>query len=693
MDRSLETVVVFRRCLFVCLASTFCVLSVHAAETSSEAFTPNLDRLKERLYGIYDRNEFSQRRFEGLWQADSQAYIVRQSDPRSRRGQSVRIDVKTGERSQTVPEFRSAKEKSSDPPGQVYQRGGNLRLRLAASGKEIQLTDRPPGADIHYEEIHWSPDGTKVLFVETDFSQVRTRAMLEKSDPSYPEVRRMRFARVGEKIHTHRVGVVDREGKEVQWLPIPTPEEGYYLGEVRWAGNSNEVFIEKLSRFRDERWFLLCNLETGEIQTIFHETDPAWVVASIQKNKGIQWIEGDTKFIVISEKDGWRRAYLYSRDGKELAALTPSDCDIIERCDVDEAGGWYYYYASPENATQKYLYRAALDGKGDPQRITPDDTPGTHDYQFSPDFRWAFHTYSSFDQPPVTQLVEMPEHRVVRTLEDNQQLRQRVSEIQVQPVEFLQLDIGERVVMDAWMLKPTEFDPSKKYPVLVYVYGEPHSQTVLDQWGAGQALFHRAIAEAGYIVVSIDNRGTPAPKGAAWRRAVFGSLGPLSTAEQAAGLEELARQKPFVDLSRVAIWGWSGGGSNTLNAMFRKPDVYHVGIAVVPKPQPHLYNAGFQENYMRDRKVNREGYERSAPINFAEGLKGDLLILHGGGETNTHIQIVESLVDRLIELGKPFDYMVYPNRNHGLSEGKGSNVHVRMNIARYLTSHLPAGPR
>ena len=216
--------------------------------------------------------------------------------------------------------------------------------------------------------------------------------------------------------------------------------------------------------------------------------------------------------------------------------------------------------------------------------------------------------------------------------------------------------------------------------------------SVLTEWGAAQFDVHR-VADLGYLVVSIDNRGTPAPKGAVWRRSVFGSLGPVSTEEQEAGLKELGRMYPYVDLSRVGIWGWSGGGSNTLNAMFRKPDSYHVGIAVVPKPQPHLYNAWFQEIFMRTREVNPEGYEQAAAINFADGLKGKLLIITGSGETNTHIQIIEGLVDRLIELGKPFDYMVYPNRDHGLREGNGTLVHVRMLIIRYLVEHLPPGPR
>ena len=282
---------------------------------------------------------------------------------------------------------------------------------------------------------------------------------------------------------------------------------------------------------------------------------------------------------------------------------------------------------------------------------------------------------------------------MVRGLENNRAIRERMEGLIERPTEFFELEVANGVVMDAWMLKPSGFDPRRRYPVLVYVYGEPHAQTVVDAWGKVHAQFHRAVADLGYLVVSIDNRGTPAPKGAAWRRAVFGSLGPLSTREQAQGVKELARRFSFVDVDRIGIWGWSGGGSNTLNAMFREPGVYRMGIAVAPKPQPHLYNAWFQEIYMETRETNVDGYRRSAPLNFAEGLQGDLLIVHGSGETNTHLEIVEGLVDRLIELGKPFDYMVYPNRNHGIREGKGTSVHLRMHMVRYLLEHLSPGPR
>ena len=680
---------------FLCVAA---LSTIAAPDVCAQTFRgPIAEETESRLRAIYDRGEFRPKRFRGDWLSDSSGYTVRESSADGSGQVLVRYDLPSGKRTMLDSTEKDKSDRSGNisPDGQsvLLSEQGNLYVRELSSNRKIALTKNEPEGPISNGRAVWSPDGKWIAYVQSDASDVRQRSVLIPGDPSYPEVKQVRFARVGGDISRLRVAVVDARASETRWLPVAIATEGFYLGQVDWAGNSHELLIEKLSRFRDEREFLLADIRTGAIRRIFHESNPAWVIASYAKNAGLTWIRDGRAFIVLSEKDGWRHAYLYSRDGQELALLTPGKYDIIERAVVDEAGGWFYYYASPDNATRKYLYRAPLDGDGNSERVTPADQPGTHDYEFSPDARYAFHTYSTFDTPPVTELVRLRDHRTLRVLEDNKALREKVKPLIAQPTEFFQLEIDDGVVVDAWMIKPRSFDPSRKYPVFVYVYGEPHGQTVLDAWGRSQAHYHRVIADLGYLVVSIDNRGTPAPKGAAWRRAIFPSLGPLSTKEQAAAVKQLGRTRPYVDMSRVGIWGWSGGGSNTLNAMFRKPDVYHVGIAVAPKPQPHLYNAWFQEIYMETRETNPDGYRRSAPINFAEGLEGDLLIVHGTGETNTHLQITEGLVDRLIELGKPFDYMAYPNRNHGLREGPGTPVHLRMLMARYLVEHLPPGPR
>ncbi len=703
---------------------------------------------RERLKAIYEGGEFATKSFQATWLPDGSGYIVLETNPDTKQSSLVNYEVISGKRTEmvtssqlvfpgsnetgTIENFNTSgsgncmliqasiqhgesqkrqywmfdlrsrgiqkvvagrnNQISPDDQRILFSRQSNLHVYDLQSNLTIPLTEDGEEGTISYSRASWSPDGSMIAFVRSDVSGVRKRSSLIPGDPSFPGVRETRFARVGEKIATLSIGVADREGRQVKWLSIPIPTEGFYIGQLSWTGNSNDLLIEKLSRFRDKREFLIANVHSGEINKIYEEQDPAWVVASYRKNVGLEWIDNFASFLVLSEKDGWRHAYVNSRNEGEEQLITPGEFDIIERVAVDQKNGWFYYNASPENGTQKYLYRARLDNVEDPERITPKDQPGTHDYQLSPDAKYAFHTYSSWKTPPITELVRLPDHKVIRVLEDNKSLRNKLQSRKVQPKEFIRLHIGDGIVMDAWIIKPKDFDPTAKYPVFVYVYGEPHAQTVRDAWGHAMTEYHRIIADLGYLVVSIDNRGTPCPKGSAWRRSIAGSLGPLSTEEQAAALQELARTRSYVDLSRVGIWGWSGGGSNTLNAMFRKPEIYHVGIAVAPKPQPQLYNAWFQEIYMNTPEVNPDGYHQSAPINFAEGLTGDLLIIHGTGETNTHIQITEGLVDRLIELGKQFDYVTYPNRNHGLREGKGTSLHLRILMAQYLLTHLPPGP-
>ncbi|WP_232101405.1 S9 family peptidase [Gimesia panareensis] len=649
------------------------------------------EEASERLRAIYDRNEFHAPEVEAEWLPDSSGYKLRETDPETKKPVVALYDIRSGTRN-IVDDAKS--EKFISPDGQRVLETHKRKIFVTdlVSNKQTQLTEDGGDRDISIRDLRWSPSGKYVSFVEVDRTEVRQRSVLVPGDPSYPGVARNRFARVGGILESLRVGIAESAGEKVCWLPIEVPAEGFYLGQVDWIGNSDKLLIEKFSRFRDKREFWIASVD-GELTRIYGETNDAWAIGSHRINSGARWIRDGKAFIFISEKDGWRHAWLCTRDGKKETKLIHGEFDLINRAHVDEAGGWYYFYASPDNATQKYLYRVPLDGTGTLERISPKDQPGTHDYQISPDAQWAIHTYSRLNTPPIVEVVELPEHKVVRVINDNSELKAKMKQMVPRPSEFVQIDVGGGVVMDAVITKPSDFDASKKYPVFVYVYGEPYLQTVLDKWGAAQIDFHRVVADTGYVVVSIDNRGTAAPKGAAWRRSVFGSLGPLSTEDQTTALKKLAKMEPYIDLDRVGIWGWSGGGSNTLNAMFRKPDVYHVGIAVVPKPQPWLYNAWFQEIYMRTREVNPEGYKRSAPINFAEGLKGKLLIVTGSGETNTHIQIIEGLVDRLIELGKPFDYMVYPNRDHGLREGPGTVVHVRMLILRYLIENLPRGPR
>jgi dipeptidyl-peptidase 4 len=279
----------------------------------------------------------------------------------------------------------------------------------------------------------------------------------------------------------------------------------------------------------------------------------------------------------------------------------------------------------------------------------------------------------------------------VRVLEDNAKLRLTSKDLITGSAEFFRTDIGGGVSLDGCLIKPKDFDPAKKYPVLIYVYGEPAGQTVVDSWDASTGSFNRTMAQAGYLVASFDNRGTPAPKGRQWRKIVYSDVGVLSSKEQALALQVLERARPYIDPDRVAVWERSGGGSNTLNLMFRHPELYKVGMAVAPVADQRLYDSIYQERYMGLPQDNPDGYKAGSPINFAGGLSGKLLLVHGSDDDNVHYQGTEVLVNRLVELGKPFDFMVYPGRTHALTEGAGTVYHLYSLLARYLEEHLPAG--
>jgi len=278
-------------------------------------------------------------------------------------------------------------------------------------------------------------------------------------------------------------------------------------------------------------------------------------------------------------------------------------------------------------------------------------------------------------------------------LAENAVLRANVASITDPPIEFLHVPMGDSDNLDGWLIKPRDFNPAKKYPLIVYVYGEPAGAEVVDSWRGSRGLFHRALAAEGYLIACFDNRGTPAPKGRAWRHSVYGAVGVLSAQDQTNAILALARQHAYIDLTRVGVWGWSGGGSNTLNLMFRSPDLFRVGVSVAPVPDQKLYDTIYQERYMGLPVDNAEGYRIGSPINFASGLRGKLLIVHGTGDDNVHFQGTERLVNRLVELGKAFDFMPYPNRTHSISEGAGTSLHIYSLIARYFEEHLPAGAR
>ncbi len=592
---------------------------------------------------------------------------------------------------------------SPDASRVAYVRANNIYVEDLKTGAVKALTSDGSETLINgtsdwvYEEelalrdgFRWSPDGSSVAFWQFDTTGVEKFSLLNNTDSLYPKLTSIAYPKAGTKNSAVRVGVVAAEGGAARWMQVPGDARNHYLAGMDW--DERGLQIQQLNRKQNTLIVFAGDAKTGQVKDVFRDTDETWVDMPNGEESSLR-LNGGKSFLRVSERDGWRHAYAVPMGGGEPVLITPAASDIFGVEAADLEGRWIYYTASPENATQKYLYRAPVDRSVAPVRLTPIDQPGTHGYRISPDCRWAFHTYSRFDRPVVTDLIRLPDHRVVRVLEDNAPLRGAIASIANPPVEFLQVKVGDGVVMDGWMLKPRNFDAAKKYPVIVFVYGEPANTTVKDAWAGTNGLFHRALAQEGYLVVSFDNRGTPAPKGRAWRKSVYGAVGLLSAQDQTEALLELGKTLAYVDLSRVGVWGWSGGGSNTLNLMFRSPDLYKVGVSVASVPDQKLYDTIYQERYMGLPEENADGYRVGSPINFAEGLMGKLLIVHGSGDDNVHFQGAEKLVNRLVELGKPFDFMEYPNRSHSINEGMGTSLHVHALIARYFLEQLPAGAR
>jgi len=581
-----------------------------------------------------------------------------------------------------------------------YVRENNIYVEDIVNHKIIQLTHDGSRTIINgtfdwvYEEelglrdgFRWSPDGRRIAYWQLDAEGVGEFYMINNTDSIYSKIIPVQYPKVGTTNSACRVGVVDAAGGKTLWFDVPGDSRNNYIARMEWAASSEEIVLQHINRLQNKNEVMLGDAATGRMRTVLTDRDSAW----LDVVDDLTWLDRGKAFTWLSEQDGWQHVYSVSRSGDGMRLITSGDYDVISVEAVDEKGGWLYFIASPENPAQRYLYRVRLNGKGVPERMSPTDQSGTHRYQISDDARWAFHTFSSFENPPVVELIRMSDHRVIRTLVDNAELRAKVDALQRRPVECFRVDIGESVELDGYQMKPPDFDPTQKYPVLFHVYGEPAGQTVLDRWMGNRYLWHLQLTQNGYIVMSVDNRGTPAPRGRAWRKCVYRQIGILASKDQAAAARIIGTWE-YVDTDRIGIWGWSGGGSMTLNMIFRYPELYHTGMSVAPVVNQRYYDTIYQERYMGLPENNVEGFKNGSPITFAHRLEGNLLLVHGTGDDNVHYQNTEALINELIEHNKYFTMMSYPNRTHAIREGEGTTRHLYELLTRYLMEHLPAGP-
>lgn len=590
-------------------------------------------------------------------------------------------------------------ELSPDLKKVAYVRHHDLYVEDLTSHTITRLTDSGSATIINgtfdwvYEEelglrkgFRWSPDSRSIAYWQLDASGVGVFNMINNTDSVYSEVIPVQYPKVGTTNSSGRVGVISAAGGETRWLEVPGDPRNNYIARMDWAGNSAEVIIQHLNRLQNTNRVLLGNAADGTVRTVFTDRDSAWV----EVVNDLHWLDGGKWFTWISERDGWKHVYKISRDGKTVQLLTPGEYDVISIEGIDIKNGWIYFIASPENPTQRYLYRARLDGRNGLQRLTPEEFAGTNDYNIAPDCQWAFHTYSNFDNPPATQFISLPDHHSVRLLEDNAALKSKLATLKRRPIEFFRLEVEPGVQLDGYQIKPYNFDPGKRYPVLFHVYGEPAGSTVRDIWGGNRYLWHTFLAQQGYLVISIDNRGTKTPRGRDWRKSIHRQIGILASADQAAAARQI-RRWDHVDSTRIAIWGWSGGGSMSLNAIFRYPELYQTAMAIAFISDQRIYDTIYQERYMGLPANNVAGFRDGSPITFAEQLQGNLLIIHGTGDDNCHYQSAELLMNELIRHNKMFTAVPYPNRTHAIREGDNTTRHLYETLTWYLNRHTPPG--
>ncbi len=590
----------------------------------------------------------------------------------------------------------------------AYVSDNNIYAEEDASGNIKPLTTNGTVSLINgtfdwaYEEefacrdgFRWSPDSKSIAYWQIDASAIKKFYMINNTDSIYSQLVPLEYPKVGEKPSVCKVGVVKLSNTKTTWMDVPGDASQNYLVRMEFIPTTNKLLIQQLNRKQNKSKLYIADALNGNTDKIQEESDEAWVDLFKVGNKyeidytnNFSFLDGTNSIIWASDKDGWRHLYQVSLEGKPEVLITKGEYDVIDLKHINTKEGYVYYLASPNNATQKYLYKTKLNGKGKNELVSPVSLKGTHDYSFSSNGTYAEHSFSNHYTRRSKEFITVDNQKA---LTEEESILKNIEKLEEKPTtEFFTITTVDNV--DGWMVKPNNFDPNKKYPVVFYVYSEPASTTVTDTYNVSRSMYNGDMAEDGYIYISLDNRGTPAPKGREWRKSIYRKIGVLNINDQAMAAKEILKWD-FVDSERVAVWGWSGGGSATLNLMFRYPEIYKTGISVAAVANQLTYDNIYQERYMGLPQENMEDFVEGSPITYAKNLEGNLLYIHGTGDDNVHYQNAELLINELVKHNKQFQFMPYPNRSHGMREGEGTYKHLSTLYTNYLKLHCPPGGR
>lgn len=588
---------------------------------------------------------------------------------------------------------------SPDSKQIAYVSEKNIYVEDISNSKIEQLTFDGKGdiingtTDWAYEEefvlrdaFRWSNDSKKIAFWQINIEGVGIFTMINNLDSIYPKTIPFAYPKVGTTNPEAKIGVINLNDKQITWMEIEGDKRNNYLPRMEWTVRNNELVIQQINRQQNKNNVIIADAETGLTKVIFTEETASWT----ETVDDLTWVNDGKEFTWKSDRSGWLHLYLVSSDGNNLKQITKGDFEVIQSLGIDEKTGYAYFMASPDKPTQRYLYKTKTDGKGLTKRLSPKDQTGHHHYNISPDKKYAIHTFSNHNTPPVIDIIRLKDHKSIRILEDNHELKERFTNLNINLKEYFRVPLNDSLELDAYIVKPPNFDLNKKYPVIFYVYGEPAGTTVQDKW-TGNDLWDYFLSQQGYIIISVDNQGTKVPRGRAWKESIYGKIGIVAPFDQAASAKYIMQKWDFIDKERVGIWGWSGGGSMTLNCMFRFPEIYKTGIAIAFVANQKFYDSFYQERYMGQVEDNEEGYKEGSPVTHSAGLEGNLLLIYGSGDDNCHYQNLEVLADKLIKENKYFTMIEYPMRTHAIREREGTTLHLRTSMYKYFLQNLPAG--
>jgi dipeptidyl-peptidase-4 len=583
---------------------------------------------------------------------------------------------------------------SPDSRRVAFVRGNNLWVTDLATGRATRLT--ADGSDdvingttdwVYEEELglrdafRWSPDSRRLAFWRFDQAAVPAYPVVNETAGQYPQVSVLRYPKAGAPNSRVRVGVVDAAGGATRWLAAG-PDSGQYLARMEWAG-PDSVAVVRMPRSQDRLDLLMLSATTGAGRTVVSDRDSAYVDV---EGEAVTWLPGGTHFLLRSDRTGWRAFHLFDRAGRAVRQVTPDGADYLELAGLDTAARAAYFTAAAPTPVERNLFRCSVDPRAAAApctRVTA--APGTHAVDVAPGARFAVHTHSRLGRAPAVSLVELPSMRPVRALADNRAVAARLAALDVAQPELLKVPMPDGTRLDAYRITPPRFDPARRHPVLLYVYGGPAAPQVSDAWGSTRYLWHQLMAQRGYVVLVVDNRGA-AWRGRDFRKVTQLALGVRESQDQIDAARWAAAQ-PWADPRRVGLWGWSYGGYVTALALARGGDVFKAGIAVAPVVDWRFYDSIYTERFMRTPAENPRGYQAGAVTTHAAGLTARMLVVHGTGDDNVHPQNALVLAETLQQLDKPFTMLLYPNKTHSIA-GARTQVHLFGSLTRFLAENL-----